>query len=117
MKTSITLSLLFGCVAARAEKENASDIFLDFRPTPQPFTVVDAERLASEQFRQRFGSCGMVVFKERKFEAWIFETLISYAGTKGPDTVVFSSSPSSVDQMVQTTAKIDSRASIVPKQP
>ena len=117
MKTSIALLLLFVCATAFPKEEKAGAAFLDFKPDIKPFSQADAERLASEQFQRRFGACGMVIFKGRKFEAWIFETRIGYAGSKGPDIVVFSSFPSSVAEMAQSLAKIDPRLSLVPKQP
>jgi hypothetical protein len=71
----------------------------------RPFGRVDAERLADTEFQTRHGACGMVIFKERRFEAWIFETRIGYAGAKGPDLIVFSTRVSDPLEMVTSRAK------------
>ena len=91
MRFLLAASLL-GSVGFAAEARPQPD-FLAFKPAAQPFGLVDAERLASVEFRRLYGACGMTIFKERRFEAWIFETRIGYAGVQGPDLVVFSTAP------------------------
>ena len=100
MRFLLAASLL-GSVGFAAEARPQPD-FLAFKPAAQPFGLVDAERLASVEFRRLYGACGMTIFKERRFEAWIFETRIGYAGVKGPDLVVFSTAPGSVVEMVES---------------
>jgi hypothetical protein len=97
MKRLIYLAACAAGVAIAASEKMPKSGFLEFRADARPFELSNAERLATEQFNQRFGACGMVIFKERKFEAWIFETRIGYAGAKGPDIVVFSTRPGSVE--------------------
>ena len=97
IKELVAIALLSGCSAVTA---TAKEDFLSFRV--KPFGREVAERLAGEKFEKRYGACGMVIFKERQFEAWVFETRIGYAGTKGPDIIVFSSAPSSISDILES---------------
>lgn len=106
MKKALILlvaSMALGVAVADSKKVQAD--FLEFRPAAKPFGIEDAQRLANEQFRQRSGLCGGPTFKERRFEAWIFETRIGYAGAKGPDIIVYSTWPSSAEGVLEELVK------------
>lgn len=95
------LGLLVLFSASSALFAGSSPDFLSFSAEPaKPFGREDAEKLASAQFDERYGACGIVIFKERKFEAWTFETRIGYGGVKGPDIVVYSTSSSRVSDLL-----------------
>jgi hypothetical protein len=93
---ALFLTLLMSAIAV-------ADDFQTFEA--RPFGRVDAERLADAEFQARHGACGMVIFKERRFEAWIFETRIGYAGGKGPDLIVFSTRVSDPLEMFSSQGK------------
>jgi hypothetical protein len=100
IKALVAVAVISGCSAVPTM---AKEDFMSFRV--KPFGREDAERLASEKFEKLYGACGAVIFKERRFEAWVFETRIGYAGTKGPDITVFSSAPSSISDILESARR------------
>ncbi len=58
-------------------------------PGDEPFGLTAAQQLADARRRELHGECGMCVFKERIGDAWVFRTLVGYAGSPAPDITVF----------------------------
>jgi len=83
-------------IAAAAEaKERSVDTFLTFQPPPEKvsFGLRQAKELADAKRMRGFGACGMVKFREKVGNLWIFETFIGYAGQSGPDIAVYEPKP------------------------
>jgi len=113
MKFRLLLAaFLLGPVACATEAKPAVD-FLQFNPDEKPFGQADAEKLASAEFHRLHGDCGMTIFKERRFEMWIFETRVGYAGVPGPDIVVISTRPS-VPEVAGTVSRLRLRDMLEP---
>ena len=58
-------------------------------PGEGPVGVTAAQQLADMRRRELHGDCGMCIFKERIGDAWVFRTLVGYAGSSAPDITVF----------------------------
>jgi hypothetical protein len=58
-------------------------------PGDAPFGLTAAQQLADARRRELHGECGLCIFKERIGEAWVFRTLVGYAGSPAPDITVF----------------------------
>lgn len=86
----LLLLTVIPCLGLAAEKDSPPNSPVTAAtPGEAPFGLTAAQELADARRRELHGECGMCIFKERIGEAWVFRTLVGYAGSPAPDITVF----------------------------
>lgn len=86
----LLLLAVIPCLGLAAEKNTPPNSPVTApAPGEAPFGLTAAQELADARRRELHGECGMCVFNERIGEAWVFRTLVGYAGSPASDITVF----------------------------